>query len=208
MTEFDVAREARRAIEAVLMVATEPVEPGELAQLLEIPVSSVESLCAELADAYEQECRGFVLSRVPGGYRYQTHSDLAPYVERFVMDGRHSRLSRASLETLAIVAYKQPVSRAQVAAIRGVNVDATMRTLMARGYVEEVGHDPGPGTAALFGTTSTFLERLGIDRLEDLPPLADFVPDRGVVETLERGLRPAADVADGTNAADDTPASS
>lgn len=207
MTDVDLNREARRAVEAILMAATAPVEAGELAQLLEMPVASVESLCEELAHSYEQERRGFVLARVAGGYRYLTHSDLAPYVERFVMDGRHARLSRASLETLAIVAYKQPVSRAQVAAIRGVNVDATMRTLVARGYVEEVGQDPGPGNAALFGTTSAFLERLGIDRLDDLPPLADFVPDRGVVETLERGLRPEVDAGDPAMSHDDTQAS-
>jgi segregation and condensation protein B len=109
-------------------------------------------------------------------------------VERFVLDGQPARLSPAALETLAIVAYKQPVSRAQMAQIRGVNVDAVVRTLCQRGYVEEVGRDPGPGQAILYGTSRLFLERLGVDSLADLPPLADFVPGPEVVEALERGL--------------------
>ncbi|MGH9026920.1 MAG: SMC-Scp complex subunit ScpB [Acidimicrobiia bacterium] len=178
---------AKRAIEAVLMAATEPVEPGVLAQLLEIPVSDVDTTCRELIAEYEP--RGFVLARVAGGYRYQTHPDLAPYVERFVLVGQQARLSQAALETLAIIAYKQPVSRAQMSAIRGVNADAVLRTLLLRGYVEEVGHDPGPGTPVLFGTTREFLERLGLDSIANLPALPDFVPAPEVVEALERGLR-------------------
>jgi segregation and condensation protein B len=181
--------EARRAIEAVVLASTEPVEPRFLAQLVELPVTEVERLCDELAHEYEQTRRGFVLVRVAGGYRFQTHPDLAAYVERFVVEGRHVRLSGPALETLAIVAYKQPVSRGQISAIRGVNVEATLQTLEARGYVEEVGRDPGPGLAVLYGTTSTFLERLGLDTVDDLPPLGDFVPDASVVEALERGLR-------------------
>ena len=183
-----MASEAARAVEAILMVADEPVEPQLLAQLLEISPTRVEELCDELAAAYVAEDRGFVLARVAGGWRFQSHPDLAPYVERFVLDGQPSRLSAAALETLAIVAYKQPVSRAQMAVIRGVNVDAVVRTLCQRGYVEEVGRDPGPGQAILYGTSRLFLERLGVDSLADLPPLADFVPSAEVVEALERGL--------------------
>lgn len=149
----------------------------------------VESLCETMATDYEAEERGFVLVRVAGGYRFQSHPDQAPYVERFVLDGQSARLSAAALETLAIVAYKQPVSRAQIAAIRGVSVDGVMRTLQQRGYIDEIGRDPGPGQAVLFGTTQTFLERLGLDSLADLPPLGDFVPDAEVVEALEQGLR-------------------
>jgi len=115
--------------------------------------------------------------------------ELAAYVERFVRDGQSSRLSAAALETVAIIAYKQPISRAQVASIRGVNVDGVIRTLTQRGYVVEVGRDPGPGQAVLFGTTPEFLERLGLDSLEDLPPLAEYVPGSDVVEALEGGLR-------------------
>jgi segregation and condensation protein B len=180
--------EARRAIEAVVLAATEPVEPRFLAELVELPVSDVEALCADLADEYESSRRGFVLTRVAGGYRFQTHPDLAPYVERFVVEGQHVRLSGPALETLAIVAYKQPISRGQISAIRGVNVEATLSTLEARGYVMEVARDPGPGLAVLYGTTPTFLERLGVDSLDDLPPLGDFVPDASIVETLERTL--------------------
>jgi segregation and condensation protein B len=183
-----MASETIRAVEAIVMVADEPVEPQLLAQLLEISPGRVDELCEELAASYEAEDRGFVLARVAGGWRFQSHPDLAPYVERFVLDGQPSRLSPAALETLAIVAYKQPVSRAQVAVIRGVNADAVMRTLSHRGYVEEVGRDPGPGQAVLYGTSRLFLERLGVDSLADLPPLGDFVPSAEVVEALERGL--------------------
>ena len=111
------------------------------------------------------------------------------YVERFVLDGQTARLSVPALETLAIIAYKQPVSRAQLSAIRGVNVDATLKTLVARGYVDERGHESTPGNPSLFGTTRLFLERLGLDSLAELPPLADFVPEASIVEALERGLR-------------------
>lgn len=185
-----MASEEHRAIEAILMVAEEPIEPGLLAQLLEVTPGRIEEICEELRGAYDAEDRGFVLSRVAGGYRFQSHEDLAPYVERFVLQGQSARLSAAALETLAIVAYKQPVSRAQVAAIRGVDVDAVMRTLQHRGYIEEVARDPGPGQAILYGTTRLFLERLGIDSLEALPPLGDFVPGPETVELLEQGLRP------------------
>jgi segregation and condensation protein B len=182
--------ETRRAVEAILMVAEFPVEAQLLAQLLEVPVAQVTTVCQELAAEYEAADRGFTLVAVAGGWRYQSHADLAPYVERFVLEGQSARLSGAALETLAIVAYKQPVSRAQVAAIRGVNVDGVMRTLQVRGFIEETGKDPGPGQAVLFGTTSLFLERLGIDGLHELPALSEFVPGADVVEHLESGLRP------------------
>jgi segregation and condensation protein B len=172
------------------MVAEQPVEPQLLAQLLEVPVAQVAQLCRELADEYDAEGRGFTLVAVAGGWRFQSHADLAPYVERFVLEGQSARLSGAALETMAIVAYKQPVSRAQVAAIRGVNVDGVMRTLQGRGFIDEVGKDPGPGQAVLFGTTPLFLERLGIDGLHELPALAEFVPGADLVEQLEAGLRP------------------
>lgn len=183
-----MAAEQARAAEAILLVAEEPVEPQMLAQLLEISPARVEELCAELAASYEAEDRGFVLVRVAGGYRFQTHPDMSAYVERFVLDGAPSKLSGAALEALAIVAYRQPVSRAQISEIRGVNADAVMRTLQHRGYVEEVGRDPGPGQAVLYGTSRMFLEKLGIDSVSDLPPLAEFVPDASVVEAIEAGL--------------------
>jgi segregation and condensation protein B len=186
-TAVDV--EARAAIEAVVLAATEPVPPAVLAQLVELPTARVEELCDELAAEYAREGRGFQLARVAGGYRFQTHPDAHPYVERFVLEGQSARLSGPALETLAIVAYKQPIARAQISAIRGVNVDATLKTLVARGYIEESGHEHSPGNPTLFSTTRTFLERLGLDSLEQLPSLADFVPEAGLVEALERGLR-------------------
>ncbi len=177
------------ALEAILMVAEEPLPPELLAKLVGTSVSDVEDLCESLAAEYVADGRGFVLVRVAGGYRYQTATEQAPYVERFVLDGQSARLSAAALETLAVVAYKQPVSRNQIAQIRGVNVDGVMRTLQQRGYVDEVARDPGPGQAVLYGTTPTFLERLGLDSIDELPPLGEFFPDADVVEALERGLR-------------------
>ena len=178
-----------RALEAILMVAMEPVDPSLLAQLLEQPVSVIESLCTGLADAYRDAGHGFELVKVAGGYRLQSHPDVAPYVERFVLDSQQARISQAALETLAIIAYKQPISRGQVAAIRGVDPDAVMRTLQARGYITEVGRDDGPGQAVMYGTTTLFLERLGLESIEALPSIAEFVPDARVVEALEQGLR-------------------
>ena len=181
--------EARRAIEAILMVADSPIEPQLLAQITEVPVAQIESICTELSAEYEESERGFVIARVAGGYRYQSHVDMAPYVERFVLDGQSAKMSAAALETLAIVAYKQPISRAQIASIRGVNVDGVIRTLQTRGYVDEVGRDPGPGNAIMYGTTPAFLEKLGLDSTDQLPPLGAFVPGADVVEQLERTLR-------------------
>jgi segregation and condensation protein B len=192
-----MATDAERAIEAIVMVADEPVTPDLLAQVLEIPTARVEEICNELQLRYQTDDRGFELVRVAGGYRYQSHPDLAPYVERFVLEGQSARLSAAALETLAIVAYKQPVSRAQVSAIRGVNVDGVIRTLESRGYIAEVGRDPGPGQAILYGTTPLFLEKLGIDSLDNLPPLGAFVPGPEVVEILEQGLRPSEGASNG-----------
>ena len=193
--------ETKRAIEAVLMAAVEPIEPQFLAQLTETPVDEIEALCTELHDEYERDGRGFTLVKIAGGYRYQTHADMAPYIERFVLDGQSARLSGPALETLAIIAYKQPVSRAQLSAIRGVNVESTIATLIQRGYVAEIGHDPGPGQAILYGTTTRFLEQVGLDSLQELPPLAGFVPEPEVVEALERGLHLRVDDANAAAAA-------
>ncbi len=199
-----VPADVRAALEAILIVASDPVAPTVLAQLLEVSVDTIEALCEYLADSYAQEERGFTISRVAGGFRYQTADAQAPYVERFVLEGQTTRLSSAALETLAIVAYKQPVSRAQIASIRGVNVDGVTRTLQQRGYVKEVGRDSGPGNAAMYGTTTLFLERIGIDTLQELPNLSDFVPDAEVAETLEAVLRGDDEVASGTEAEADS----
>ncbi|MGB3410094.1 MAG: SMC-Scp complex subunit ScpB [Microthrixaceae bacterium] len=181
--------EARRALEAIIMVADQPADPALLAQLVELSPVAVEEILEEVASSYEAEGRGFRLVKVAGGWRYQSHEDCEAYVERYVLTGQSARLSAAALETLAIVAYKQPISRAQVAAIRGVNVDGVIRTLQQRGYIDETGRDAGPGQASLFGTTQLFLERLGINSVEDLPSLGDFIPGADVVERLEHGLR-------------------
>jgi segregation and condensation protein B len=179
----------KRAIEAIVLVAHDPVSPEMLAQLIEQPVTLVDQWCEELAATYREAENGFELARVAGGFRYQTAADLTPYVERLLLHDQRARLSGAALETLAIVAYKQPISRAQVGAIRGVDPDAVIRTLAARGYIEEIGRDDGPGQAIMFGTTDVFLEKLGLDSLDDLPALAELIPGADVVELLEHGLR-------------------
>jgi segregation and condensation protein B len=181
------------AIEAVLIVATEPVATRLLAELLEVSAERVEELCRALAANYEADERGFELAKVAGGYRLQSHPAYAGYVERFILEDAPQRLSPAALETLAIIAYKQPISRAQIAQIRGVNADGVVRMLQERGYIASVGRDDGPGLAMLFGTTPLFLERLGLDSLSGLPALERFVPDAATVEVLEQVLRPAAD---------------
>lgn len=188
-----IGDEARRALEAVIMVADQPIEASILAQLVERSPQQVEDLLAGLAASYEEDGRGFQLVRVAGGWRYQSHEDLSPYVERFVLSGQSARLSAAALETLAIVAYKQPISRAQVSAIRGVNVDGVMRTLQQRGYIAEVGKDPTPGNPSMFATTPLFLEKLGLNDVDELPSLGDFIPGADVVELLEQGLRAESD---------------
>jgi segregation and condensation protein B len=166
----------RANLEAVLLVADEPVAEGQLAQIVGQPVDDVAETLRELAAAYTRELRGFDLREVAGGWRLYTRAECAPVVERFVSDGQEIRLTQAALETLAIVAYRQPVSRARVSAVRGVNCDAVMRTLVLRGLVEEAGTDPETG-AILFRTTAYFLERLGLPGLSDLPELAPFLPD-------------------------------
>jgi segregation and condensation protein B len=203
MSETSAWTETHRALEAILLVADEPADAQLLAQLLEVPPARVQELCAELRARYEVDGHGFVLAEVAGGWRYQTAPDLAAYVERFALEGQSARMSAAALETLAIVAYKQPLSRAQIGAIRGVNVDGVMRTLQHRGYIEEVARDPGPGQAVLFGTTKLFLEKLGLASLDDLPPLGEFVPSADVVEALEQGLRITPDAVVEAEAGDD-----
>lgn len=181
--------EFKRAIESIVLVAHDPVPFELLAQLLEQSTALIEQWSDELAATYAERGHGFELVRVAGGVRFQTASDLTPYVERFLLHDQRARLSGAALETLAIVAYKQPISRGQVAAIRGVDPDGVLRTLQARGYIEEIGRDDGPGQAILYGTTTMFLEKLGLESIDDLPAIAEFIPEADVVEALEQGLR-------------------
>jgi segregation and condensation protein B len=172
----------RASLEAILLVADEPVPTVVLAQVLEHPRNEVAAALAELAEEYTAAGRGFDLREIAGGWRFYTREDCAALVERFVTDGQEVRLTQAALETLAVVAYRQPVSRARVSAVRGVNCDGVMRTLTLRGLVEEAGTDPET-TAILYRTTSYFLERLGLASLEDLPDLAPFLPEN--IEDLE-----------------------
>ena len=181
--------EIKRALEAIIMVADTPVQTDMLAQLTGMPAERVEAVLVELGAEYASDERGFQLVRVAGGWRYQSHPDQAPYIEQFVLEGQSAKLSAAALETLAIVAYKQPISRAQIASIRGVGVDSVVRTLEQRGYIGEVARDPGPGQAVMFGTTPEFLMKMGLDSLSQLPSIANFVPGADVVEALEIGLR-------------------
>ena len=166
----------RASLEAILLVADEPVPVVVLAQVLERPRNEVAAELHGLADEYRDQGRGFDLREIAGGWRFYTREDCAPLVERFVSDGQEVRLTQAALETLAVVAYRQPVSRARVSAVRGVNCDSVMRTLVLRGLVEESGTD-AETSAILYRTTAYFLERLGLASLEDLPDLAPFLPE-------------------------------
>lgn len=164
------------ALEALLLLADEPMSAVALAQITRCPVDEVAAEIARLAEEYTAQGRGFDLREVAGGWRFYTRAECSPLVERWVLDGQQARLTQASLETLAVIAYRQPVSRGRVAAIRGVNVDGVIRTLLSRGLIEEAGHEE-ESNAILYRTTSTFLERLGIASLDDLPPLAEHLPD-------------------------------
>ncbi|MBI1376182.1 MAG: SMC-Scp complex subunit ScpB [Frankiales bacterium] len=164
------------ALEAVLLVTDQPLDVASLATLVRRPVGEVAERLVALAADYAEQGRGFELREVAGGWRFYTSVACAEVVERFVRDGQQARLTQAALETLAVVAYRQPVSRARISAVRGVNVDGVMRTLTTRGLVAEAGHDETTG-AILYRTTELFLERLGIRSLEELPPVADYLPD-------------------------------
>ncbi|WP_310963361.1 SMC-Scp complex subunit ScpB [Nocardioides terrisoli] len=168
--------ELRPALEAVLMVADQPLDQVSLASVLGYPVPQVVEALTGLAAEYDEQGRGFELRNVAGGWRFYTREEFAAVVERFVLDGQQARLTQAALETLAVVAYRQPVSRARISAIRGVNVDGVVRTLVNRGLVEDAGTDQETG-AHLYRTTSYFLERIGVTSLDELPELAPFMPE-------------------------------
>ena len=173
----------RAALEALLMVAEEPMTSSTLATLTRTPQESVITTLHDLAQEYAVQERGFDLRELAGGWRFWTRDNCAQVVERLVLDGQHGRLSQAGLETLAVVAYRQPVTRARISAIRGVNVDGVVRTLVTRGLIEETGHDNETG-AHLYRTTSYFLERLGLKSLEELPPIAEHLPMPDNVEEV------------------------
>jgi len=182
----DEAPPLATALEAILMVVDEPVSEVLLAQVTERPTEEVGAALRSLAADYDAAGRGFELRAVAGGWRFYTRASCAAYVERFVLDGQQARLTQAALETLAVVAYRQPVSRARVSAVRGVNVGGVMRTLVARGLVEEAGHD-GEGGSILYRTTSYFLERLGLRGVDELPDLAPFLPELDTLDDADSG---------------------
>jgi segregation and condensation protein B len=171
----------RTALEAVLLVVEEPVDEVTLAQVVERPRDEVGQVLRELAAEYDAAERGFELRAGAGGWRLFTRASCAPYVERFAREGQSAKLSQAALETLAVVAYRQPTTRSRIAAVRGVNVDAVMRTLTTRGLVAEVGIERESG-AILYATTEHFLDRLGVASLEELPDISDYLPDHSVLD--------------------------
>ena len=175
--ELDDRGWTRRDLEAILLVADEPVPAPVLAEIVGSRLSEVEELLVDLAGEYARDGRGFVLRAIAGGWRLYTHPGAQTAVEAYLRAGQQSRLTRAALETLAVIAYRQPVTRFQVAAVRGVNVDGVFRTLASRGLIHEVGTDPGPGQAILYGTTQAFLEQLGLNDLDQLPPIKDYLPE-------------------------------
>jgi segregation and condensation protein B len=175
-TELDDPARLRGALEAILLVVDEPVPEMVLAQVLERPTEVVRRALGALAEEYTREGRGIEVRRAAGGWRLYTRDEFAPYVERFVLDGQQVRLTQAALETLAVIAYKQPVTRTRVSAIRGVNCDGVIRTLLTRGLIDECGTEPDTG-AHLYRTTVLFLERMGINSVDELPELAPFLPD-------------------------------
>ena len=176
MSEAD-DRDVRRALEAILFLADEPLASVVLAQAVDRARRDVEAMLIDLAADLEARGSGITLRQIAGGWRLVTHPEAAAHVEQFVLSSRHTRLTRASLETLAVVAYKQPVTRHQVSSVRGVDSDGVLRALVERGLVQDVGRDDGPGRPVLYGTTTEFLERLGLASLADLPPIAPLLAD-------------------------------
>ena len=172
------------ALEALLLVVDAPTDDETLAQALEQPVARVRDALQRLSTRYAAERRGIDLRQTGGGWRFYTRDMYAPYVERLLLDGQRARLTRAALETLAVVAYRQPVTRARVSAVRGVNCDGVLRTLLTRGLIQEAGVDPAT-QGTLFRTTELFLERLGLSSLDELPPLAPLLPDVDAIDELD-----------------------
>jgi segregation and condensation protein B len=188
--EAEAGSDVSGALEALLLLAVEPLSVTELAQAVGVPEPVVAETLAELVAFYDETGRGFELRELGGGWRYYTREEHAELVSRYVLEGQQTKLSQAALETLAVIAYSQPISRGRVSAVRGVNVDGVIRTLLARGLIEEAGHDRDSG-AVVFATTSYFLERMGLRSLDELPPLAPHLP---AVEDLEAELGQLAQV--------------
>ncbi len=179
--------ELGRVLEALLLVVDTPIAVEALAAATEQPVYRIAAKLRLMADEFAERDSGIDLREAGGGWRMYTRPRFAPYVERLLLDGARSKLTRAALETLAVVAYRQPVTRARVSAVRGVNVDAVIRTLLARGLITEAGTDPDTG-AVTFSTTELFLERLGLSSLADLPDIAPLLPELDAIDDLSESL--------------------
>ena len=182
----------RKVIEAIMLLADEPVPASLIGEVLETPKTTVQDILVTLAAAYSSEERGFVLRESAAGWRLYTDPECDPWLERFVTSHTNTRLTGAALEVLAIVAYRQPISRAQIGEIRGVDSDGVVKTLEQRGLLIDAGRDPGPGTPVMFTVSPEFLERMGLRSTDELPPLAEFMPDAEAVEDMEAKLSPNA----------------
>ena len=182
--ELDDPGELDAAVEAILFVVDGPLESAALAAALQVPVTQIDAALGRIRIGYDERAAGIELRAAAGGVRIYTRPTVAGHVERFLQDGQRSRLSQAALETLAVIAYRQPVTRSRVSAIRGVNVDGVVRTLLTRGLIVEVGTDQATG-ADLFRTTDLFLERMGMTSLDELPSLAPLLPDLDGLDGLE-----------------------
>jgi segregation and condensation protein B len=181
--------ESKAAVEAVLFVTEAPVPAAELAEVLEIGISDVEQIISQLRSEYEERGAGLVIRNTSGGWRIYSSPDAFPYLERFASTATARKISPAAIETLSVIAYRQPVARSQISEIRGVDSDSSVRTLERLGLIEEVDRLDLPGNPAIYGTTDLFLEKLGINDVSDLPPLADHVPPASALEGLEDSLR-------------------
>ena len=182
----------RKIIGSILLLADEPVPASLIGEVLEVPKATVQTLLEEMAADHAREERGIVLRETAGGWRLYTDPECDPWLERFVTSHTNTRLTGAALEVLAIVAYRQPISRAQISEIRGVDSDGVVKTLQQRGLLVESGRDPGPGSPVMFTVSPEFLERMGLRSTEELPPLAEFMPDAEAVEDMEAKLSPNA----------------
>ena len=185
LADLDEATTA--GLEALLFLADEPLDVLTLAEVLDVEPAAIDAACQGLAVRHRRDRRGTEVRRAAGGWRMYSSPLARPVLERWARSGRSGRLTQAALETLAVIAYKQPISRSDIGEIRGVNADGAVRSLVARGFVREAGRDEGPGQAVLYGTTTTFLERLGLDTLDDLPPLTEFLPEHGAPDEPELG---------------------
>jgi len=178
----------RGALEALLFVSDEPVAAARLARLLDTAPGDVEAALADLAEEYRETERGFQLREVAGGWRFYTHPAYHDVIEQYVLSWDTRRLSQAALEALAVVAYHQPVTRAGINAVRGVNSEGVLASLVEKGLVREVGRDKNGGNAIIYGTTRTFLEKFGLKDINELPPLAEFAPDSDTEHSIRDRL--------------------